>query len=300
MFTLDWGTGALKMIRFSRSKGEFWPQEFQVLTLTEKPLGKEKEDVKLMRQYLQEIFKEIKMTRGRLRITLPATGSNLLLLNLPSLNKAELREAVHWEVCRVLNLDPYSGVIRFSVIEEKKEGIRVLAAALEQRVLDFVQASLPRNPWIRVERATLTPLALSALLGGDKNNLVVIDCGSSKTDLLFLRGGKPIFLRQLGGFMRGSDLLGEPGGADHAAQLTEEISRALMYVPEIDIRSEAERILLVGGKGQDPQLARNLENSFQIKVSLREKCWPRENGARALLAPALGLARLGGQRNGTN
>ncbi|GEM_PF-2649993 len=300
MFTLDWGTAALKMIRFSRSKGEYWPQEFQVLTLPDKPLGIEQDDVRLMRQYLQEIFKAIKMSRGRLRMSLPATGSNLLLLNLPSLNKRELSEAVHWEVCRLLNQDPDSGVISFSVIEENKEGIRVLAAALEQRVIDFVQAALPRNPWIRVERATLTPVALSALLGGGKKNLIVIDCGNSKTDLLFLREGKPFFMRRLGGPMQGSDLLEEQGEVDKTAHLVGEISRALMYVPEIDIRSEVERIVLVGGQGQHPQLANNLENRFQIKVSSPEKGWPQGKEEKALLAPALGLARLGGQRNGRN
>src|SRR4030042_4801401 len=92
---LDIGSHSIKLVGLkTTSKGPFLTR----LGIKEIPYGTDKEDVNTVSEILKTLVSEVGLKTKKVNVTVSGSGFNIGRIIVPSMPKAELREAVRWEV----------------------------------------------------------------------------------------------------------------------------------------------------------------------------------------------------------
>jgi type IV pilus assembly protein PilM len=126
-------------------------------------------------------------------------------MTLPTMPKAELPEAVRWEIKEYLAFPAETARIDFHILDEFTENnvpkLALIVAACPQPLIDRT-LSLAAKAGLKPVHLDVAPFAIwNVLLGGDGfqsgEEVVLVDIGEDKTGLHFFRGGILQFSREI-------------------------------------------------------------------------------------------------------
>ncbi len=260
---LDIGSHSIKLVALKMTpKGPFLTHA----GIKQIPYGKEKEDLNLISDSVKALFREVGLKPGKVSLTVSGSGVNISRITIPSMPKAELKEAVRWEVKDHL---PFP-------IESAQTDIHILREFVEENVkkLDLIAVICP-NPLIErtltiAERAGLKchhldsgPFALwNALLARDQadqeEGVVLVDLGAEKTGVHFFKSGVLQFSREI-----------TPAGADITQAITEGLDSgeelSLLYEEAEKIKQEMGIPLKDSSEGRDGKSIPISKLSFLVR-----------------------------------
>jgi type IV pilus assembly protein PilM len=230
---LDIGSHSIKLVGLEMtSKGPFLTH----VGIKEIPYGGEKEDPHFISEIIKALFREVGLKPGKVNLTVSGSGVHIRRITIPSMPKAELREAVRWEMKSYLPFPIESAQIDFHILHEFMEK--------DLKKLDLVAVACPHHHIDRVlsiaEGAGLNPIHLSVgpfafwnvLLALDqlkKEEVVaLVDLGAEKTGIYLFKDGILQFSREV-----------TPAGADLTRAVMEGI--ASEEGPDL-VYEQAERI----------------------------------------------------------
>ena len=242
---LDIGSHSIKLVGLKMtSKGPF----LTCLGIKEIPYSVDKQNVAAVSEILRGLVSEVGLKTKKVNVTVSGSGVNISRIIVPSMPKAELKEAVRWEV---------KGLLPFP-IETAQTDYHILNEFIEEgaKKLDMIAVACPNNLIERtlsiVKGAGLQPIHLdvgpfalwNALLAWDRfkkeETVALVDLGAEKTGIHFFKDGILQFSREV-----------TPSGADITRAIMEGIEagkepnllyeRAEKIKEEMGIPSEADQ-----------------------------------------------------------
>ena len=191
--------------------------------MKEIPPGTDKEDVEKLSQVLKALFEEVGLKTKKVNLTVSGSGIHIKRISIPSLPKAELKEAVRWEIKNYLPFPLETAQIDFQILNEYVED--------NIKKLDLIVVACPKHLIDRTlsiaERAGLQPIHLdvapfalwNTLLVWDQlkkeETVALIDMGAEKTGIYIFKDGILQFSREV-----------TPAGADITKAIVEGIGSA--------------------------------------------------------------------------
>ena len=240
---LDIGSHSIKLVGLKMTpKGPFLTR----VGMKEIPPGTDKEDVDKLSQILKALFKEAGLETKKVRLTVSGSGVQIKQISVPSLPKAELNEAVRWEIKGHLPFPVETAQIDFHILNEyvednvKKLDLMVVACPkpLVERTL-----SIAEGAGLQPIHLDVGPFALwNILLTWDQlkkeETVALIEMGAEKTGIYIFKNGILQFSREV-----------TPAGADITKAIVEGIGSA--GEPEL-IYERAEKIKQEMGIPSEP------------------------------------------------
>jgi type IV pilus assembly protein PilM len=112
---LDIGSHSIKLIGLkTTSKGPF----LTCLGMREIPPNKDKEDVKAFSETLKTLVEEVGLKTKKVNLVVSGSGVQIKRISIPSLPRAELKEAVRWEIKDHLPFPVETAEIVFHIVKE--------------------------------------------------------------------------------------------------------------------------------------------------------------------------------------
>ena len=242
---LDIGSHSIKLIGLKpTSKGPF----LTCLGIKEIPPNCDQEDVNAISEILKALVKEVGLTTKKVNLVVSGPGAQIKRISVPSLPKAELKEAVRWEMKEHLPFPVETAEVDFHILNEYVED--------NVKRLDLMAVACPKHLIDRTlsiaERAGLQPIHLDVAAFALWNTLAVwnqlkkeetlalIDLGAEKTGIYLFKDGMLQFVREV--TPAGADItraimegMGSKGEPEAIFERAEEIKH------EMDIPSEPSR-----------------------------------------------------------
>jgi type IV pilus assembly protein PilM len=230
---LDIGSHSIKLVGLKMtSKGPFLTR----VAIKEILPEKDKEDVTHITEILKDLLAEVGLKTKKVSLIVSGSGVNIQRISIPSMPKAELKEAVPWEIKGNLPFPVETARIDFHILDEfvednvKKLDLIVVACPnhLIERTL-----SIAEGAGLQPTHLDVGPFALwNVLLAWDQfkkeEEIALIDLGSEKTGIYLFKNGILQFSREV-----------TPAGAD----ITRAIIEGLGFEGEPELVYErAERI----------------------------------------------------------
>ena len=198
---LDIGSHSIKLVGLKMtSKGPF----LTYADMKEIPPGKDKEDVKTASDTLRSLVTEAGLKTKKVNLVVSGSGVQVKRISVPSLPRAELKEAVRWEMKNYLPFPVETAEIAFHVLNEYLDD--------NVKRLDLIVVACPKNLIDRTlsiaERAGLQPVHLdvgpfalwNTLLVWDQlkkeETIALIDLGAEKTGIYVFKDGILQFSRE--------------------------------------------------------------------------------------------------------
>jgi type IV pilus assembly protein PilM len=253
IIALDIGSHSIKLVNLRMtSRGPFLTHA----GIKEIPYGPEGEDPTFISEAIKALFREVGLKPGKANLTISGAGIYIRRIALPSMPRAELREAVRWEMKGHLPFPVESAQVDFLVLGE--------SAGKDPKDLDLITVACPRTlvdrslaiaegAGLRPIHLEVGPLALWNLLltldHFEKEAVTgLVDLGAEKTGIYLFREGILQFSREV-----------TPGGTD--------LTRAVMEGLESDeehslLYQRAEKIKLDMGIPSKTFYQRNGDQSI--------------------------------------
>src|SRR4030043_1552380 len=115
---LDIGSHSIKLIGLKMtSKGPF----LTCMGMKEIPPNSDKEDVNTFSEALKTLLKEVGLKTKKVNLVVSGSGVHIKRISVPSLPKAELKEAVRWEIKDHLPYPVETAQIDFHILNEYVE-----------------------------------------------------------------------------------------------------------------------------------------------------------------------------------
>jgi type IV pilus assembly protein PilM len=208
---LDIGSHSIKLVGLEMtSKGPLLTR----VGIKEIPYGGEKEDPAFVSEIVKALLREVGLKPGKVKLTVSGSGVHIRRIMVPSVPKAELKEAIRSEMKSDLPFPIESAQIDFYILDEFIER--------DSRKLDLIAVACPNYYIDRAlsiaEGAGLKPVHLSVspfafwnvLLALDQLNkqevVALIDLGAEKTGIYLFNDGILQFSREVA--PAGMDLTG--------------------------------------------------------------------------------------------
>jgi len=234
---LDIGSHSIKLVGLKMtSKGPF----LTCLGMKEIPPNSDKEDVNTLVENLKTLVKEVGLKTKKVNLTISASGVHINRISIPSLPKAELKEAVRWEIKDSLPYPVETAEIVFHILNEHVEdGVKkldLLTVACPKQLIDRT-LSIAERAGLQPIHLDVAPFALwNILLAWDQikkeETVALIDMGAEKTGIYLFKDRTLQFTREV-----------TPAGADITRAIIEGIgssgSPELLYERAEGIKREA-------------------------------------------------------------
>ncbi len=211
---LDIGSHLIKIVGLkTTSKGPF----LTCVGIKEIPPNTGKEDVNTFSETLKALVKEVGLKTKKVRVTVSGSGVQVKRISVPSLPKAELKEAVRWEIKNYLPFPVETAEIDFHILNEYVEDnvkkLNLMVVACPKDLIDRT-LSIVERAGLQPVHLDVAPFALwNTLLAWDRikrdETVALIDLGAEKTSIYVFKDGTLQFSREV-----------TPAGAD--------ITRAIM------------------------------------------------------------------------
>lgn len=232
MIGLDIGSHSIKLVGLKKtSKGPFLTH----IGMKEIPFGKDKEDVNTFSEILKALVKEVGLKTKKVNLAVSGSGVQIKRISVPSLPKAELKEAVRWEIKNYIPFPVESARIDFHILNEYMEGnvkkLDLLTIACPKQLIDRT-LSIAEGAGLRPAHLDVAPFALwNALLAWvpirKGETAAFIDLGAEKTGIYLFKDGILQFSREFA-----------PAGAD----ITKAIMEGIGSGKETELFERAEGI----------------------------------------------------------
>ena len=185
---LDIGSHSIKLVELKKtSKGLFLTH----FGLKEIPPGKDKEDVNTFSEILKALVKEVGLKTKKVNLVVAGSGVQIKRISVPSLPKAELKEAVRWEIKNYLPFPLETAQIDFYILNEYVEDnvkkLGLIAVACPRHLIDRT-LSIAERAGLRPIHLDIAPFALwNVLLTWDQlkkeETVALVDLGAEKTGI---------------------------------------------------------------------------------------------------------------------
>jgi type IV pilus assembly protein PilM len=189
---LDIGSHSIKLVGFKMtSKGPF----LTCLGMREIPPNKDKEDVKIASDTLRSLVSEVGLKTKKVRLTVTGSGVQVKRISVPSLPKAELKEAVRWEMKNYLPFPVETAEIVFHVLNEYMDDnvkrLDLMVVACPKQLIDRT-LSIAERAGLQPIHLDVAPFALwNTLLVWDQlrkeKTVALIDLGAEKTGIYIFK-----------------------------------------------------------------------------------------------------------------
>lgn len=252
---LDIGSHSIKLVGLKMTpKGPFLTR----VGMKEIPPGTDKEDVDKLSQILKALFKEAGLETKKVRLTVSGSGVQIKQISVPSLPKAELNEAVRWEIKGHLPFPVETAQIDFHILNEYVEdNVKKLDLMVVACPKPFVERtlSIAEGAGLQPTHLDVGPFALWNILSAwdrikKEETIALIDLGSEKTGIYLFKDGILQFSREV-----------TPAGADITKAIVEGIGSA--GEPEL-IYERAEKIKQEMGIPSDPSQEGSSDKSASL------------------------------------
>jgi type IV pilus assembly protein PilM len=246
---LDIGSHSIKLIGLKMtSKGLFLTH----IGIKEIPHPENQKDVGYLSEVLKAFLREVGIKPGKVSLTVSGSGVNIQRIRVPFMPKAELKEAVRWEIKGRLPFPVETAQIDFhilgEVIEEKVKKLDLMVVACPNHLIDRT-LSIAEGAGLQPVHLDVGPFALwnAFLTWGEvkeEGEVALIDLGADKTGIYLFKDGILQFSREV-----------TPAGTD----ITRAIMEGIGSGEETDLLYErAERI--------KPELEVPLEGPYEKTV----------------------------------
>jgi type IV pilus assembly protein PilM len=242
---LDIGSHSIKLVGLKMtSKGPFLTHA----GIKEIPYGVDKEDVNTISEILRTLVNEVDLKTKKVNVTVSGSGINISRIIVPSMPKAELKEAVRWEVKGRLPFPIETAQIDFHIlsefVEEGAKKLDMIAVACPNHLVERT-LSIVKGSGLQPGHLDVSPFALwNVLLTWDRfkkeETVAFIDLGAEKTAIHFFKDGILQFSREV--TPAGGDItraIMEGIGAERESNLLYE--QAEKIKEEMGIPSEADQ-----------------------------------------------------------
>lgn len=183
---IELGTNAIKAVQF-KVKGK----DFSIIDLGIQKLPLETivdgliADDSVVSSELHNLLQSLSGGSKHIITTVP--NDNLLIRNIemPNMNKKEIRESLKWEADEQLPYPVENAALDYLKIEETEDVIKYIVAAVKKNVVDNYLHPFERLN-LKPEVINVQPMALVSLLdyqGQVDNNIAIIDIGASATQI---------------------------------------------------------------------------------------------------------------------
>jgi type IV pilus assembly protein PilM len=256
---LDIGSHSIKLVGLKMtSKGPFLTH----VGIKEIPPGGNKEDANYISEILKTLVSEVGLKTKKVSLTISGSGVNISRIVVPSMPRAELKEAVRWEIKGKLPFPVETAQIDFhalgEIIEENVKKLDLMVVSCPNHLIDQT-LSIVRGAGLQPVHLDVEPFALwNGLLTWGRvkkeEEVALIDLGADKTGIHLFRDGILQFSREV-----------TPAGAD----ITRAIIEGIGTGEEPDILYEkAERIKKELGIPSEARNEKTVEESIDLsKVS---------------------------------
>src|SRR4030043_2116918 len=134
---LDIGSHSIKLVGLKMtSKGPF----LTCMGMKEIPPGTDKEDVDKLSQILKALLEEMGLKTKKVNLVVSGSGVHIKRISIPSLPRAELKEAVRWEIKDHLPFPVETAQIDFHILNEYVEDnvkrLNLIAVACPKHLVD--------------------------------------------------------------------------------------------------------------------------------------------------------------------
>lgn len=221
---LDIGSHSIKLVGLKMtSKGPF----LTCMGAKEIPPGRDKEDVKIISETLKTLLREVGLKTKKVRLAVSGSEVHIKRISIPALPKAELKEAVRWEIKNYLPFPVETAEIDFHILNEyvednvKKFDLMTVASPkhLVDRILSIAQAAGLQPTHLDVAPFALWNALLTWASMRKGETVALIDLGAEKTGIYLLKDGILQFSREFTpagaditrAIMDGMGSVGEPG-----------------------------------------------------------------------------------------
>jgi type IV pilus assembly protein PilM len=169
------------------------------------PQGGEREDLKFVSETIKSLYRETGLNPGKVRLTVSGSGVNIRRITIPSMPKAELKEAIRWEIKDHLPFPVESAKIDFHILDEFVEDnvkkLDLIVVACPDHLIDRT-LSIAEGAGLQPTHLDVDPFALwNALLAfhrlEKKEVVALIDLGSNKTGIHIFKDGILQFSREV-------------------------------------------------------------------------------------------------------
>jgi len=215
---LDIGSHSIKLVGIKMtSKGPF----LTCVGMKEILPNRDKEDVNIVTETLKSLFNETGLKTKKVNLAVSGSGVQIKRISLPSLPKAELKEAVRWEIKDSLPYPVETAQTDFHIlnkyVEDNIKKLDLIAVASPKHLIDRT-LSIAESAGLQPIHLDIGPFALwNTLLAWDQikkeETVALIDLGAEKTGIYIFKGRILQFSREV-----------TPAGADLTRAIMERIS----------------------------------------------------------------------------
>lgn len=323
LLCIDWDERSLRILNagFGRS-GPF----VRSAVLAEIPSGVDSRDVPAMGAFLKRTLAEHRIRTRRAVVDVPRQDAVLSMITLPRGTTDEMAAMVHMQVGREMPFARDQAVIDFAVArpEETSPNAEIWAAAVRGSLIDHLE-QVAHAAGLKVDRIGLRSYAnLVALKAAGElpTRTVMVDVGSSMTEINVIRDGRLVFTRAASVSIPPTGLTAPPavaeekpaaagliGFADEPAprnrvmdSLLVEVSRTIEAYRASDPGARVDQIVLAGTGGIDASVVEAFENRFGVTTQIfappESLGWDKAGGVSpAPFSATVGLALSGGGDN---
>ncbi len=332
---VDVGTASVKVVELERGNNGPRLATYGLIELESNVVSGNDADVQpLVSRAIMEICKQARVQSKRAVSSLPGFSVFTSLINLPKMTDKELSEAIKYEAKRHVPVSLENMVLDWKVVNTRevttKEGLGsasmqvLLTAAPKPLVNRYV--SIFQKTDLKLAGLETEAFALArSLIGNDRTPTLVLDIGSSATDVIVVTEGLPILSRTMEvggkiltqtiaqslnvGFARAEQSKRDLGIRQHKQPLSPAIQSVLhrivgevqntlklYYAKQTD---KITKIVLTGGASQLGGLSDYLEEEIKVKTFIGNP-WARISYPQSLsstlqeigsnFAVAIGLA----------
>ncbi|EKE05791.1 MAG: Type IV pilus assembly protein PilM [uncultured bacterium] len=200
MLGIDIGSKSIKVIELTKS-GEAWLLKSSGAvgyTGVSPDKAVNESDFTSIAEVLKKIIKQIGITTKDVNISLPEALAFTRVIKFPMLSDEEVSSAVKWEAEQYIPIPVNEAVVQYTILEKNQEKafVSVLLVAAPKVVVEKYVKIIKLAGLIPVSAETeLT--ALSRSLSPAKGVSLLVDLGSSATDMSIVNDSNTVFTRSI-------------------------------------------------------------------------------------------------------
>lgn len=185
--TIDIGSSGIKAATFTTSNDEISLVGTAYVTL---PFATIKEgkivDPSLVANKIKELLAKLKTGIGKIIMTIPSNNIVIRNIELPLMEKAELKEAIKWESDHYLPFPVAGAVLDYLILARSEEKMTLLLVAVKKETIENYLNPLEKNSLTPLV-LNVQPMALLSLLeyqGELTEAVAIIDIGAASTKVV--------------------------------------------------------------------------------------------------------------------
>ncbi len=201
---VDIGFGGIKLVELSNEKGRARLITYAYVNMPSESLEKSLlSDTAQAADLLQKMMTKAKVTTKKAISALPISSVFSSILRVPTTNEKELKDAILYQAKKLIPLPLEEVVLDDKVIDSieksdtEKASTRVLVTAAPKTLIQkYVEI-------FKLAGLELTSLEMEAfaeiraLIGRDRSNMMIVDVGSLRTNIMIVEKGVPLVTRSI-------------------------------------------------------------------------------------------------------